>query len=202
MLPGNDGDAPVLEARSRRVLVVEDDPGLCEAVARVARGRSAEVWEARTLLDGLRLLEQGPDLVIADLRLGDASAFPLFEAAARRAPAPALVAMSGQASAEESFLLGRLGVRAYLAKPFGSGALLAALERAERGPGTAAPGVPREPETTPGRGPVAAEAQPGAPTTLAEEGPGGPLARLARWASRALGGGRRGARRAPPRRER
>jgi DNA-binding response OmpR family regulator len=135
---GNDGTTRGLAASSRRVLVVEDDPGLCDAVVRVARGFGAEVWQAQSLDEGLRLLERAPDLVIADLRLAGRSAFPLIEAAVQREPPPAVVAMSGQASAEESFRLGRLGVRAYLAKPFASDALLAAVDRAEREPRDAA----------------------------------------------------------------
>lgn len=131
---GNDGTTPSLLDRGRRVLVVEDDPGLCDAVVRLARGFGAEVSQAQRLDDAFRLLGQGPDLVIADLRLEGESAFPLIEAAVKRRPPPAVVAMSGQASAEESFRLGRLGVRAYLPKPFGSEALLAAVERAESEP--------------------------------------------------------------------
>jgi DNA-binding NtrC family response regulator len=119
-------------ARGRRVLVVEDDVGLCDAIGRLARGLGAEVWQAQTLDDGLRLLERTtPDLVIADLRLAGRSSFPLIEAAVRRRPTPGVVAMSGQASAEESFRLGQLGVHAYLAKPFASDALIAAMKRAE-----------------------------------------------------------------------
>lgn len=117
---------------SRRVLVVEDDPGLCDAIVRLARGAGSEVWEAQTLDEGLALLERSPDIVIADLRLAGRSSFPLIEAAVRRRPTPAVVAMSGQASAEESFRLGQLGVRAYLPKPFASDALIAAIERAVR----------------------------------------------------------------------
>jgi DNA-binding response OmpR family regulator len=117
-------------ARVRRVLVVEDDPGLCDAVGRVARGLGAEVSQAQSLDRALRLLGEGPDLVIVDLRLDGRSAFPLIEAAVARMPRPAVVAMSGQASAEESFRLGELGVHAYLPKPFASEQLLAAIERA------------------------------------------------------------------------
>jgi DNA-binding response OmpR family regulator len=114
----------------RRVLVVEDDPGRCDAIGRVARSLGAEVSQAQSLDRALRLLAEAPDLVIADLRLDGRSAFPLIEAAAARVPRPAVVAMSGQASAEESFRLGALGVHAYLPKPFASEQLLAAIERA------------------------------------------------------------------------
>jgi DNA-binding response OmpR family regulator len=140
-----------------RVLVVEDDPGLCDAVVRLARSLGAEVSQAQRLDDAFRLLDQGPDLVIADLRLEGQSAFPLIEAAVRRRPPPAVVAMSGQASVEESFRLGRLGVQAYLAKPFGSDALLAAVERAEREPVGLASRVAVEVDASPdgaGAGPV------------------------------------------------
>jgi two-component system response regulator RegA len=154
---------------------VEDDPGLCDAVVRLARGFGADVSQAQRLDDAFRLLAEGPDLLIADLRIEDQSAFPLIEAAVGRRPAPAVVAMSGQASVEESFRLGRLGVRAYLAKPFGSDALLAAVERAERAPAEVAPRVSAEAD-----GPAGDDVQQPPP----RRGPRGFLGRLRRLLQR------------------
>lgn len=117
----------------RRVLVVEDDAPLCGAIARLARSWGAEVWEAHRLTDAHELLARSPELLIADLRLEGESAFALIGAATHHRPAPAIVAMSGQASPEEAFRLGQLGVRAYLQKPFSTDALVAKVEQALAG---------------------------------------------------------------------
>jgi DNA-binding NtrC family response regulator len=141
--------------RSRRVLVVEDDPGLCDAVSRLLEGVVPEVRQAQSAEQAFAALEAAPDLVITDLRLRGVSAFPVVEAALRRRPPPVVVAMSGQASAEESFRLGQLGVRAYLPKPFSSDAIFAAIERAEREGTPAFESVPASADPAPaprGRG--------------------------------------------------
>jgi DNA-binding NtrC family response regulator len=112
------------------VLVVEDDADLCREIATIARGWGGEVFEAHTLDQAVALLDQSPELVIADLWLEGASAIPLLEAAVHRRPAPAVVAMSGQASREETFRLGRLNVRAFLSKPLSTEALEGAVQEA------------------------------------------------------------------------
>lgn len=114
----------------RRVLVIEDDVDLCAEIASVAREWGAETIEAHSLEEAAAQLQRCPDLVIADLWLHGASALPLLDAAVHRHPAPAVVAMSGQASPEETFRLGRLNVRAYLPKPFSADALAASVEKA------------------------------------------------------------------------
>lgn len=114
----------------RRVLVIEDDVELCEEVASVARSWGTEAFEAHSLEEALGLLDRCPDLVIADLWLHGTSAIPLLHHAVHRHPAPAIVAMSGQASPGETFVLGRLNVRAYLAKPFSAATLEEHVEKA------------------------------------------------------------------------
>ena len=101
----------------KRILVVEDDGPLCAALARVARGWGAETYEAHTLNEGRALMAHAPELVIADLWLEGECALGYVEELARFRPAPAILAISGRASPEESFKLGQLGVRAFLPKP-------------------------------------------------------------------------------------
>jgi DNA-binding NtrC family response regulator len=102
----------------KRVLVVEDDRPLCGALARIARTSGAEVCEAHTVAEGSALLaQQRPQLMIVDLWLEGESAMGLIEKAAKHRPAPAILAISGRASTEESFRMGQLGVAGYLAKP-------------------------------------------------------------------------------------
>jgi DNA-binding NtrC family response regulator len=101
----------------QRVLVVEDDRALCSALVAVARGWGAEAWEAHTVAEARALLERDPELLIVDLWLEGESAAPFVKEAAHHWPAPAILAISGRASPAESFELGALGVRGFLAKP-------------------------------------------------------------------------------------
>lgn len=117
-----------------RVLIVEDDTALCSAMSRVA-ARWGEVLQAHTVQRALALLECDPMLVITDVRLPDGSGLDVVEPASRRRPTPTMVAVSGNASPEESFQLAQAGVRAYLAKPLGMDDLTRAVEGAlSRGP--------------------------------------------------------------------
>jgi two-component system response regulator RegA len=120
------------ERRIERVLVVEDDAALRAAVAEAARGWGHQVLEAGTASEAKQMLSPPPDLIIIDVRLPDEPAFAVLEAAARKWPVPIVVAMSGQASPEESFRLAQMGVRTYLAKPFTAEELGAAVETASR----------------------------------------------------------------------
>ena len=101
----------------QRVLVVEDDRPLCGALARIARSSGAEVCEAHTLAEGRAMLSKRPQLMIVDLWLEGESAMGVLEEAARHRPAPAILAISGRASNDETFLMGKLGAAEFLQKP-------------------------------------------------------------------------------------
>ncbi|HTO69047.1 MAG TPA: response regulator [Myxococcota bacterium] len=123
-----------MDPAPERVLIVEDHKPLRTAIARAARGWGSEVLEAGTMREGLDLLGQLPDLVIVDVALPDGHAQPIVEQAVRMRPAPAVVAMSGQASADESFQLARAGARRYLPKPISLEELTRSVEGALRDP--------------------------------------------------------------------
>ena len=113
-----------------RVLIVEDHKPLRQALARAARGWGAEVLEAGSIREASARLAQQPDLVIVDVALPDGNARPIVEQAVKMRPAPAVIAMSGQASAEEAFELARLGARRYLPKPISLEDLTRSVEEA------------------------------------------------------------------------
>ena len=122
-----------------RVLIVEDHKPLRQALARAVRGWGAEVLEAGSVREATAELAREPDLVIVDVALPDGNARPIVEQAVKMRPAPAVIAMSGQASAEEAFELARIGARRYLPKPFSledlNGSVDAALhDRPDLGP--------------------------------------------------------------------
>ncbi|MGH0032820.1 MAG: response regulator transcription factor [Myxococcota bacterium] len=113
-----------------RVLIVDDDPSLCAAMARVAGAWGDEVLTAHSVAQALSLLETNPTLLIVDVCLPDGRAMDVVEAASRRRPVPTMIAMSGAASPEESFGLAQAGVRAFLSKPIAVSDLRAKVEAA------------------------------------------------------------------------
>jgi len=113
-----------------RVLIVEDYKPLRQAIARAARTWGAEVLEAGTVREGRALLARLPDVVIVDVALPDGQAQPIVEEAVRMRPVAAVIAMSGQASAEEAFQLARAGARRYLPKPISLDELTRSVEEA------------------------------------------------------------------------
>jgi DNA-binding NtrC family response regulator len=116
--------------RPERVLIVEDHKPLRQAIARAARSWGAEVLEAGTVREGRALLARLPDVVIVDVALPDGQAQPIVEDAVRMRPVAAVIAMSGQASAEEAFQLARSGARRYLPKPISLEELTRSVEEA------------------------------------------------------------------------
>jgi len=102
----------------RRILIVEDHAPLRAALAGMLRAEFDTVVEASTWHGALALLDPPPDLLICDIWLPDGSALKLLQKTLDLSPEPLKIAMSGNASASEAFLLGQLGVSEYLAKPF------------------------------------------------------------------------------------
>lgn len=100
-----------------KVLVVEDDPDLGPAMRRALEAWGADAVLAQNLREGLDGLEHHPHIVVLDVCLPDGSGVTLAREASRLRPAPLMMAVSGQASADEAFTLASLGVRAYLPKP-------------------------------------------------------------------------------------
>lgn len=111
-----------------RVLIVEDHELVRRSLATAARTWGGEVLEAGSVRDGLDQLELRPDLVMVDVMLPDGSGRAVVEKAVTMRPAPAVIAMSGEASAEEAFELARLGARRYLPKPISLEDLAAAFD--------------------------------------------------------------------------
>lgn len=110
----------------RHLLIVEDDPSLrralTTALAPFARTVSAcsNVAAAREKLPTLR-----PDFLVLDVSLPDGTAFDVLDAVHALAAMPIVVAISGNATADQSFRLAQRGVRAFVPKPLD----LALLER-------------------------------------------------------------------------
>lgn len=116
----------------RRVLVIEDEPNISEAIRFILR---RDGWGVATHATGDgaldRIRAEAPDLVILDLMLPGQSGLDILQDL-RRDPALArlpviLLTARGQAATRE--LAQDCGASLFMAKPFGNGALLAAVRQ-------------------------------------------------------------------------
>jgi two-component system, response regulator RegA len=110
-------DAEEQEHELGLVLVVEDQEAVRRTMVRLLEPRAAHFLEAATVRQAVAILrKQRVELVLLDVCLGEESGVAVAAAAARQTPAPAVVAVSGAASAQEAFALAQHGVRAFIPK--------------------------------------------------------------------------------------
>ena len=106
---------------SKRLLVVEDEPSLLQAVAVCLRAEGYDVTTARNGVEALtRAAESLPDLIISDIRMPKMDGYTLARGL-RAAPRTALVPIIFLTAKDETAdrIAGfRAGVDAYLTKPF------------------------------------------------------------------------------------
>ena len=106
---------------AKRLLVVDDDPGLLLAVSETLRAEGYEVATARRGADALvRVAEALPDLIISDIRMPGMDGYQLVRnlrsnARTRLVPIIFLTARDETADRIQGF---RAGVDAYVTKPF------------------------------------------------------------------------------------
>ena len=113
-----------------KLLIVEDDADFAAALSRAMSKRGFEIAvahdsaEARAVADAF-----SPTHAVVDLKLPGESGLTVVAALAARAPAPAIVVLTGYASIATAVEAVRHGARHYLAKPADADEILAALLR-------------------------------------------------------------------------
>jgi CheY-like chemotaxis protein len=96
----------VAEAKVRqfpyRVLIVDDEPSICETAGQILESEGYEVLTAKDGLEGLHALSKSlPDLIISDLNMPRMSGFEFLAVVRERFPHIATIAMSGGYSSGE-----------------------------------------------------------------------------------------------------
>jgi len=124
---------------AKKLLVVDDDPGLLLAVSETLRAENYDVVTARRGAEALvRVAESLPDLIISDIRMPGMDGYALMRnlrasPRTRLVPIVFLTAKDETADRIEGF---RSGVDAYITKPFETDELVAVvksiLERVQR----------------------------------------------------------------------
>jgi two-component system response regulator FixJ len=115
----------------RRVLVVDDDEGMREAIESLldaAGFETATYASAEALLAGGAV--EGATCVISDLKLPSMSGLELLTELRARGAGPPVIVITAHDAPGVCNEAVRLGAAAYLAKPFLGSALLAAIEGA------------------------------------------------------------------------
>lgn len=130
---------------SARVLVVEDDEGISEAIAFKLRQQGYICLTAADGLEGLRLLRrENPDLMVLDLMLPGMDGWKLCEQARQEGFDLPIIIVSARTSEFDKVQALSMGADDYMTKPFGMAELAARVEahlrRVQRPPG-APPGA-------------------------------------------------------------
>ena len=118
-------------ASPKRILLVDDDAEIIEAMRYALEGRGFQVLIARDGNQGLAMAErEDPDLVILDMMMPKRSGFLVLEKLRRSRPVPVRIIMvtANEGSRHKAYAE-MLGVDDYIRKPFAMDRLLDTVER-------------------------------------------------------------------------
>jgi DNA-binding NtrC family response regulator len=121
----------------RTVLVVDDEPDLCEIVRRMLHGRGYQVLTARGVLDAIARCDSHDGrihLVVTDLRMPDGTGSQLADRVQQTRPETAVLYMSGLPAHTGPVADLTRADATVLAKPFTPAELLAAVDAAITAP--------------------------------------------------------------------
>ena len=123
-------ERPASPLKGPSILVIDDEPALCETLARCLQDAGAVVSSVHTASAASAAVEQKRfDLALLDKRLGPDDGVALIGALLERQPGLAIVIMTGFASVEDSLAALEAGAVGYLLKPFESlGAVVREIE--------------------------------------------------------------------------
>ena len=115
-----------------KILVVDDERAIRQALEMWLRGKRYGVSSADTIAGGDRMLKSDKyDLVFLDIRMPDGDGIELLERIQKMPDRPQVVMMSGQATLDSVIAAMRLGAFDYLLKPFGKDNIEVVIRRAE-----------------------------------------------------------------------
>ncbi len=127
-------DKPPLQAVARsieRILIVDDDLGICECVQLLLETRGFECVVTNTVAQGVaRLLREQFNLVITDLKLPDGSGLDVVTTVRAHEQELPVILMTSFSSVESAIEALRIGAIDYLIKPFHNDEFCFAVERA------------------------------------------------------------------------
>jgi DNA-binding NtrC family response regulator len=119
-----------MNGEGKRILIVEDDPGLRFTMTDALEGNGFAVTGADNGVEAIRrLLDEAFDVVVTDLRLPGKDGMEVLRAAREKTPPPSVVVMTGYGSVESAVAAMKSGAEDYLTKPFSMEELLLLLAK-------------------------------------------------------------------------
>jgi DNA-binding NtrC family response regulator len=114
-----------MNGEGKRILIVEDDPGLLFTMTDAVEGKGFAVTGADNGVEAIRRLHgEMFDVVVTDLRLPGKDGMEVLREARGKIPPPSVVVMTGYGSVESAVAAMKSGAEDYLTKPFPMEALL------------------------------------------------------------------------------
>jgi CheY-like chemotaxis protein len=124
--PGEGG----LMAKSRRVLLVDDDPEIIETMRMVLENKGYDIMIARDGNQGLALAEkEQPDLVVLDMMMPKRSGFLVLERLRKNKKPPRVIMITANEGSRHRAYAEMLGVDEYIRKPFAMDKLVESVGR-------------------------------------------------------------------------
>jgi DNA-binding response OmpR family regulator len=126
-----EGEALPKSAGTKRVLLVDDDPEIIDAIRYALESKGFQIFIARDGNQGLAMAErENPDLVILDMMMPKRSGFLVLEKLRRTREMPVRVIMitANEGSRHKAYAE-MLGVDDYIRKPFAMDKLVDAVQR-------------------------------------------------------------------------
>jgi len=117
--------------RTKRILVVDDDPEIIQSLRVALESKGYEVLYARDGNQGLAMAErEDPDLLILDMMMPKRSGFLVLEKLRRSRPVPLRIIMvtANEGSRHKAYAE-MLGVDDYIRKPFAMDRLIDSVQR-------------------------------------------------------------------------
>jgi len=122
---------PAERKSGRRILVVDDEERICEAVKRALERSGYQVDIMLSALDALESVrERAPDMVICDIKMPDMDGMSLLERIKEHEPNIPVLMITGHASIESAVEAVRKGAQEYVPKPFSPDQIRFLVERA------------------------------------------------------------------------
>jgi DNA-binding NtrC family response regulator len=118
--------------KTPRILIVDDDAHLRRVMEFTLSERGHAVVAVGSGAEALGRLDEGFDLIVTDVRLGDRSGLDILAEAKARAPYTAVIVVTAYGAIQDAVRAMKLGAHDYLTKPFDLEALALTAEKALR----------------------------------------------------------------------
>ena len=115
----------------QKILIVDDDEGVCYSLARLLASDEARVTAVQTPEAGFEALRgEDPDLVLLDVRIAGADGLEILKEIRRQHPLQLVVIMTAHGTTETAIEAMKRGAYDYVMKPFDSASIQATVQKA------------------------------------------------------------------------